>query len=307
MPQVACLAHDRLVPAPRALQENVFVPAKQWQAAQARSETLEFVKLLQLAGAVDVRWETMNGRPATVTQSHGSATVVDETKTGCCQCVRYRRGGPPHAPWATTTERATASAQTTSHQSSVRHAGPGVHLDLFRPNTTPRRRNLTALGIVAGAVAQSEGDAPPLTAPLGFTGRVTARANRKAARATSSAELLAASPPRDLYHLERRPEWQGMLDMLLSFGVTAGATFTLEHDAHDSSLSRKLRALGSLGVDTGYNAVGRSRLYTYGALRRRSQRVLEGGGRGIPDGASAVRTPFTSPYLPAQRSDCRRG
>ena len=132
----------------------------------------------------------------------------------------------------------------------------------------PYRRNLTALGFAVGAISPSEGEAPPLTAPLGVTGRVTARHNRKAAHATSSAALLATSPPREFYHFERRPEWQSMLDTLLSSGVTAGATFTLEHDAHDSSLSHKLGVLSWLGVDTGYNAIGRSRLYTYGALSR---------------------------------------
>ena len=78
------MLHDN-IPTLLLLQENVFVPAKQWQASQARSETFEFIKLLQIAGAVDVRWETMNGQRANATPSHGTATIVDETVTGCCQ------------------------------------------------------------------------------------------------------------------------------------------------------------------------------------------------------------------------------
>ena len=66
------------------------MPAKQWQIMMARSELLEFVRLLQLCGAGDVKWETMNGTPARVAAAVGSYNIVKPDRAESCVSITTR-------------------------------------------------------------------------------------------------------------------------------------------------------------------------------------------------------------------------
>ena len=200
--------------------EGRLVESRKWADHMVRSELMEFVRLLLLAGAVDVKWETMRSHVPVAAKSKSVFTLF----SGSNQASSASNSGssspslllsllcpPLYLYHLFRAQRGRANAATVGHDStssedsSASQASSASHRPL---------RRLT-------------GEGPPLNT----TGRISlAGAGGARTRATSARQLLAnATDSQEFWHLSRRPEWLAMVDAILSTGSAAGATFTLEH------------------------------------------------------------------------------